>query len=114
MDLLNSKSLDIAREYFELAREYGFKIFWQKFNLKYLFTLTTFFPQIIFNRLCPTAFTYLVGTKADEVDKFAYKLPDLSKFASDLGAMAFRATSAKTGLGITEIFEEICNKIKAL
>jgi hypothetical protein len=63
-------------------------------------------------RLCPSAALYLVGTKADEVDKVVLKVPDLVRFATEMGAAAFKTTSSKAGTGVNDVFDDICNRIK--
>ncbi|KAI9184092.1 Ras- protein Rab-34 [Blastocladiella emersonii ATCC 22665] len=85
VDLLHPRSLDEAAEWVAQAKE-----------------------------MCPTALIYLCGTKADEVDKIVYKMPDLTRAARDAGAVAFKTTSAKTGAGIRELFEEVCVKLRDL
>ncbi|ORZ29379.1 P-loop containing nucleoside triphosphate hydrolase protein [Catenaria anguillulae PL171] len=85
VDLLSSKSLDDAIEWMSQAKE-----------------------------MCPTALLYLCGTKADEVDKIAFKMPDLTRSARDAGAIAFKPTSAKTGAGVKDIFEDIVAKLREL
>ncbi|KAI9145663.1 P-loop containing nucleoside triphosphate hydrolase protein [Paraphysoderma sedebokerense] len=57
-------------------------------------------------RLSPAAWIMLVGTKSDEADRIAVKIPDAMKQAADWG-IPFKSVSAKTGRGIDEVFQEL-------
>ena len=51
----------------------------------------------------PDATVFLVGTKSDESDAMAVKIPQVMKLSKEWG-VEFRAVSSKTGVGIEELF----------
>ncbi|KAI8897118.1 P-loop containing nucleoside triphosphate hydrolase protein [Globomyces pollinis-pini] len=61
-------------------------------------------------RNCPDATIYLVGLKADEPESLIVKIQDIIKLTKDLG-VEYKATSAKLGTGIEELFDVILAKV---
>lgn len=53
---------------------------------------------------------FVVGNKEDLIDKEAVKLEVAKEYCSSIGCDHFRV-SAKSGLGLSELFTEVCKKI---
>ncbi|KAI8814161.1 P-loop containing nucleoside triphosphate hydrolase protein [Cladochytrium replicatum] len=72
---------------------------------------TTSFQEVSFwynemRRVAPDATVILVGTKFDDADNIAVKVPDAVKLAKEWGA-AFKTVSSKTGNNVNELFQDL-------
>ncbi|KAJ3302919.1 hypothetical protein HDV03_004431 [Kappamyces sp. JEL0829] len=61
-------------------------------------------------RNAPDATVFLIGTKGDEPDAMVVKVQDILKITKEWN-VEYKATSAKVGTNIDELFESIYSKI---
>ncbi|KAL7752305.1 hypothetical protein RI367_002351 [Sorochytrium milnesiophthora] len=73
-------------------------------NAKSFQSLTFWHNEV--KRACPSAYVILVGTKIDEADSLAVKISEAVEQGQEWGA-DFVAVSAKTGVGIDELFAQV-------